>query len=378
MAERKVNRKPQGGLQQFLAKGGIDIPFFALLIAIIVIGLVMLFSSTYVTAYYYEKYNHDPAYFFKRQLIWVLLGSVVMFAISHIELERFKFLFAVVGTAASWFFLGLALIMPAHNGTKRHVYLPGGIQFQPSDVAKFALILTLAALLSEFHSVIVNKNPLQSSWARKVNDFVNRPLMNKSMFIILICGGLILVYAALVAAGSHLSGTILILVIGVSMLYLGEVRLKWFLGGAVGATAAFMVLNKLGVLKSYMEERIIAWQDKSYEPLGARWQINQALYAIGSGGFMGKGLGQSTLKHLYVSEPQQPQPLQGAGCHGHRGAARRAGGAQYPGHHGYHPQHRYFAAVLQLRRLVADCTAGADGHCAFHLAHGEYRTAIIV
>ena len=302
MSENKVKRKPQGGIKQFIAQGGIDVPFFALLVAIIVIGLVMLFSATYVYAYYYEK--GDSAFYFKKQLLWVLIGFVLMVVISHIDLERFKFLFAVVGTGASWLFLGLALLMPAHNGTRRHVYLPGGIQFQPSDIAKFALILTLAALLSEFHNVVVSKKPLQGKIASKVNDFFHKPVLNDSLKIILICGGIIAVYAGLVALGSHLSGTALILIIGVIMLFLGEVRKKWFAAGFVAALAAIGILYQFDVLKTYMKERFIAWWDKSYEPLGARWQVNQALYAIGSGGLLGKGLGQSTLKHLYVSEPQ--------------------------------------------------------------------------
>ncbi|MBQ6118429.1 MAG: FtsW/RodA/SpoVE family cell cycle protein, partial [Clostridia bacterium] len=59
-----------------------------------------------------------------------------------------------------------------------------------------------------------------------------------------------------------------------------------------------------GLLKDYMESRIVAWRDKDYDPLGARWQTNQALYAIGSGGLFGRGIGNSTQKYLYVSEPQ--------------------------------------------------------------------------
>ena len=301
MPETGIRKKPQRGIKQILTEGGIDIPFFAILIAIIVIGLVMLFSATYVYAYYYKD---DSAYYFKRQILWVLVGLAAMIAVSHIDIENFKGLLAVAGTGASWLFLVIALLMPAHNGTHRHVYLPGGLQFQPSDIAKFALILTLAAVLSSFRNVIVSKKPLQGNFARKVNDFVNKPVLNDSLKIIIPCGGIILIYAVLVAAGSHLSGTILMLTIGIIMLFLGEVRGKWFAIGGIGGVAGLVLLYQTGLLKSYMEERITAWLDKSYDPLGARWQVNQALYAIGSGGLLGKGLGQSTLKHLYVSEPQ--------------------------------------------------------------------------
>ncbi len=286
----------------FNVDGGIDILFFVFLMAILVIGLIMMYSASYVYAYQYTK-NHDSAFYFKRQFIWVLLGVAVMFVISRINYKTFETLFALGGTAVSWLLLGVALIMPAHNGTHRHIYI-GSFQFQPSDLAKFALILTLAALLDKYHDVIVSKKPLQSPLARKVNERVGKPVLNYSVRVILMLGLIIMIYAGLVIAGSHLSGTILIVAIGIVMLYLGEVRGKWFVAGAIGAVLLIALLWNTDLLKGYMQDRIYAWQHKDYDPLGARWQINQALYAIGSGGLFGKGLGQSTLKHLYVSEPQ--------------------------------------------------------------------------
>ena len=301
MARETTKRAQPGGLRQYLTTGGLDVPFFAILIAIVVIGLVMLYSATYVYAYYYKE---DSTYFLRRQLIWVLIGIVAMLVVSHINFQKFEMPIALLGTGASWLFLVLALFMEGYHGTHRYVYLPGGLQFQPSDMAKFALILTLAAILDRCHSVVVSKKPLQGNLARKVNGFVNRPVLNDSLKIILPCLIIIGGYAGLVILGSHLSGTILMLTIGVIMLYLGEVRRKWFVIGGIGGVSGLVILYQLGFLKSYMEERITAWLDKDFDPLGVRWQVNQALYAIGSGGLFGKGLGQSTLKHLYVSEPQ--------------------------------------------------------------------------
>ena len=293
----KNDIKRKGGL---FAGGGIDVMFFTFLIMIVVVGLVMLYSASYVYAYY--EFN-DSAYYFRKQLRNTLIGFVVMLIISRFNYRIFEIPGALGGTLVSWAFLGLALVMPAHNGTRRHIYF-GGFQFQPSDLAKFALILTLATVLTKYHRQIVSKKPLHNSLADRVNSATRRPLVNESFVPVMICVVLIGVYAALVLAGSHLSGTILILAIGVIMLFLGEVRLKWFIGGGAVAGAVLFLAMQTNLLKSYMSERIYAFTHKDFDPLGARWQINQALYAIGSGGLFGKGIGQSTMKHMYVSEPQ--------------------------------------------------------------------------
>ena len=104
---------------------------------------------------------------------------------------------------------------------------------------------------------------------------------------------------------NHLSGTILMFSIGVAMMFFGEVKMRWFVIGAVAviAVVVFFVIFP-DKLPSYAAKRITAWLDKDFDPFGARWQTNQSLYAIGSGGFLGAGLGNSKQKHLYVSEPQ--------------------------------------------------------------------------
>lgn len=297
MSKIKKYINDRGGLW---AHGPIDIMFFAFLLAIVVIGLLMLYSASYPYAYYYEG---DSALFFKKQLTGVIAGFLIMLFISKLNYKLFIDIGAHLGTAVSLSLLCLALVMPEYQGTHRWIYI-GGFQFQPSDVAKFTLILTLAMWLDKYHNVVVSQKPMTNAFAQRINGAVGKPVINDSLKIIMICGGIIICYAGLVLLGSHLSGTILMLVVGVIMLFLGEVRNKWFIIGAAAAIFIFFIAYESGLLKGYMEERIIAWQDKDYEPLGARWQTNQALYAIGSGGFFGKGLGNSTQKYLYVSEPQ--------------------------------------------------------------------------
>ena len=282
------------------SRGGMDVMFFTFLLLIVAIGLIMLYSASYVYAY---NKGESGEFFFRKQLIWALVGLAVMYALSRVNYRLLEDIGALGGTAAAWLLLLLALVMPAHNGTRRHIYI-GGLQFQPSDVAKFTLILTLAAFLSKYHAQLVSKRPLNKPWANAVNGLVRRPVINQSFFPVGMAVGIIGIYAGLIFAGSHLSGTILTLTIGVIMLFLGEVSGKWFaLGGAAGA-ALIAAASRLDVLKGYMEERVYAWVHKDFDPLGVRWQTNQALIAIGSGGLFGKGLGQSTMKHMYVSEPQ--------------------------------------------------------------------------
>ncbi len=297
LSDLQKNIRKNGGLFQ---RGSIDTAFFTFLVLIVVTGLIMLYSSTYAYAYYYYE---SSTYFFGRQVVWALIGFVLMLVVSRLDIEAIKAPVAHLSTLGSWALLCIALLMPAHNGTHRHIYI-GSMQFQPSDVAKLALILTLAYWLDKYHNVVLSKKPLQGNLSKMINERVGKPVMNDSVKIIVLLGVIILIYAVLVIAGKHLSGTILILSIGIIMLYLGEIRGKWFAFGGAALGAVGFIAWKSGLLADYMAERIEAWVNKDFDPLGVRWQTNQALYAIGSGGIFGKGLGQSTLKHMYVSEPQ--------------------------------------------------------------------------
>ena len=248
----RKNLKKNGGL--FLS-GSFDIAFFTFLVLIVVVGLVMLYSSTYAYAYYYFG---SSTYFFKRQIKWAVIGFVLMLFVSRLNIEAIKAPVALLSTLGSWGLLLLALAMPAHNGTHRHIYI-GSFQFQPSDVAKLALILTLAFIMDEYHNVIVSKKPLQGNIAQAINSSIGKPVMNDSLKIIVLLGGIIVIYAGLVIVGKHLSGTILMLSIGLIMLYLGEVRGKWFAFGGVSLALVGALAWKTGLLANYMEERIKAW-----------------------------------------------------------------------------------------------------------------------
>lgn len=285
----------------WFAKGSVDYLFCFFFMIILTVGLIMLYSATYPYAYTYE--NGESAYYLKRQLSGIIIGAVFMIILSKINYKAVIVPGAILGTALSWFLLLLALVMPEYHGTHRYVYI-GSLQFQPSDLAKFTLILTLACILDLAHDIIVDNKPFNANIANKINTALGRTVVTNSFVLVLICFGIIGVYAALVLAGSHLSGTILVASVGVLVMMMGEVRWKWFLFGGIAVIVVFVLAYETGIIKGYMTERIEAWQNKDFDPLGVRWQTNQALYAIGSGGFFGKGIGKSTQKFLYVSEPQ--------------------------------------------------------------------------
>ena len=293
-------KSPLSGL---LANGSMDIPFFLLLIVIVSVGLVMLFSASYTYSYYNRE--GDSTYIFRRQVIFTIIGLVGMYAISRIRYEYFK-VFALLGIIASVGLLLLVLVLPEYKpGFKRWINL-GFTTFQPSEVAKIGLILFLAYLLDRDYKDITRKIPSKSKVAEIVYDLTGGKHILYKSFTSVICYGLLIAFiAGLVYLENHLSGTVLMLAIGVVMLFLGEVKYKWFvfIGGIVLIAVIVIVANP-GFLENYMGERITAWLDKDYDPTGARWQTNNSLYAIGSGGFLGAGLGQSKQKHLYVSEPQ--------------------------------------------------------------------------
>ncbi len=297
-----AKQKKKSPANSIFNKGSMDIPFFLILMTIVTIGLIMLFSASYTYSYYFRTSSSE---IFVKQLIFAGIGLIGMYAISRIRYEYFR-LFAIIGTVVSIGLLLLVLILPEYKpGFKRWIDL-GFTTFQPSEIAKIGLILILAFLLERNYKTVTGKIPSEMVICRRIEEVTNgRVVIYKSFTSTILYGLIILVFAGLVYLENHVSGTILMLALGIIMLFLGEVKYKWFVVGvgAVAIVAIFVVANP-DILKEYAGERIVAWLDKDYEPLGARWQTNNSLYAIGSGGFLGVGLGQSKQKHLYVSEPQ--------------------------------------------------------------------------
>ena len=302
-AKKAKKEKEQGALSQFFAVGSFDVPFLLLTMVILTIGLVMLFSASYTDAYYNRR--GDSAFYFKRQLIFAVLGIAAMLGVSKIKYDYFK-LAAVFAMPVAWVLLVIVLIIPPYfKDFHRWIYI-GNFTFQPSEIAKLAIIMFCAWGMEKNRKKIIGKTVNQSGISKKIEEITNGKIVVYDSFVQLcFFGGIIAVTAVLVYLENHVSGTLLILAIGVVMMFLGEFKKHWFIIIAViGVLAIIFVITNPEILEKYAGARITAWLDKDYQPRGARWQTNNSLYAIGSGGLFGVGLGNSKQKHLYVSEPQ--------------------------------------------------------------------------
>ena len=262
----------------YFLTGSIEIPFLGLTIALLTIGLIMLFSASYPYAYYYKDSSY---YYFIRQILFAVAGLVAMLLMSKINYKILKAIYKPVFVVT----IALLVIVLFHHTNvqnfKRWIPL-GPVTIQPSDLAKFTIILTLAVYISKYYKK-----------------------MKTMKYGILIPIGIIAIFCGLIYLEHHLSCTILMFFIGACLMFAGGSDWKLFAFGlAVIVLLGFLVVSFPTLIENYAGKRIVAWLDKDYDPLNGRWQTNNSLYAIGSGGFFGVGLGNSKQKYLYVSEPQ--------------------------------------------------------------------------
>lgn len=255
---------------------GIDLPFLILTLLLLCVGLITLFSASYVDAIYNTK-THNGAFYFIRQGGFALSGIVIMLLVSRFNYHKLHY-FAVPSMVISLLLLA-AVLTPLgikHNGARR--WLKIVIEFQPSEIAKFAVILCFASLITV--------------WGPKK--------MRTFRYGILPFIGMIGMLAGLLVWEPHLSGTVIIAVTGIVMIFLGGANLGWLVGmGCAGVAAGVGLIFTL----EHAMARVRVWLDPFSDFRGDGWQGSQSLLAIGSGGFWGLGLGQGRQKHLFLPEP---------------------------------------------------------------------------
>lgn len=280
-----VHKKPPvEDTERVLTRGPVDYYFLFIVIALCLFGAVMAFSASSV---YAAQYHDDPAYYVKRHIIYLVLAAAVTVPFVLKARPWFWRFFGVASYAGSVVLLLLVLIIGSSygSGATRWIQI-GPISIQPSEIAKMAVILCIALIMSKYERQIQNRQKFGGQFRYGV------------LYPMIVFGFI----CALVMLEHHLSGIIIIGLMGLVTMYIGGTDKKWFLWlFAIGGTAVVLVL----LVSDYAMLRVTTWLNiENVDPLGSAWQTLQGLNAIGSGGFFGRGLGNSQQKYGYVSQPQ--------------------------------------------------------------------------
>ena len=286
-------------MEEQLARGPVDLPFLMLVLMLVGIGLIMVFSASFASAMYSRDANYNPMYYIRRQALFAFFGVVGMYIVSKINYQTLRIL-ALPMLLGAVILLGLVLtpLGVEINGAQRWLYmfLVAGPTYQPSEIAKIAVIVYFAARLSKRDM-------------RKKLKFTKRTLTGRTLnrlekigFLELVPYGLVLgTVLILVVLEPHMSGTILIMVGAASVLFTAGIHMGWFLSiGSLAAGALALII----LATDYMTARVELWLNPWLDPQGKGFQTIQSLLAIGSGGLLGLGLGKSRQKFLYIPEPE--------------------------------------------------------------------------
>lgn len=256
--------------------GKMDLPFLSFVLILLTIGLVMLFSASYA---YSLQYYGNSYKFISKQLIFAIGGVAAMLVISLVDYHFWRKFAWIVYALTAGLLVFLLIVPPMVSGMDvKRWFVLGPINFQPSEIAKFAIILLFSSLIA-----------------------ANYKLMDKLgfvAFLLALLGGM----ALLVILEPHLSATLLLLLIGAVLLVVGGIAKKYLVTGAVFGAAAVGIFMLSGAI-SYVSDRLQYWLDPWSDATGAGYQTIQSLLAIGSGGLLGRGIGQSRQKYLWVPEP---------------------------------------------------------------------------
>jgi cell division protein FtsW len=268
---------------------GVDRIFLALVIVMMLLGTIMIASASYANSL---EYNNDSYYFIKKQFVMAAIGLAAMILMSYvadyIRLERVTVFFFAATVVANYL---TAFFGTLKNGARRWFDIPIiNVSVQPSEILKLAVVMVFAYCI---------ENKAEKMKKAKWGVGVSLLIMAFAMFALIL--------------QKHVSGFIIIGVLCVAMLVIGDAP-AWFLwivaGGAAAAVAA--LVNFTGAIVdffnntplSHVAKRLAVWKNPYIDPLKSGHQIIQSLYAIGSGGWTGLGLGQSKQKFLYLPEPQ--------------------------------------------------------------------------
>ena len=286
-------------MEEQLARGPVDLPFLMLVLMLVGIGLIMVFSASYASAMYSKDAGYNPMFYIRKQTVFALVGLGVMYLVSKMNYQHLRILsLPILAGSVLLLVLVKTPLGVTINGATRWLYilLVGGPTYQPSEIAKVAVILFFSAKLSKRHKRKRRKYSKRTLRGRTMN------FLERIGFLELVPYGLVLlIVLGLVVSQPHMSGTILIMVGAAAVLFAAGIHMGWFF--SMGA----LVVGALGGIiyfTDYMTNRVKLWLDPWIDPQGLGYQTIQSLLAIGSGGLLGRGLGNSMQKYLYIPEPE--------------------------------------------------------------------------
>ena len=253
-------------------RGMLDVPFLVLVLLLVCIGLIMMFSASYARAYFKTG---NSTYYFIRQAGFAVFGLGAMYLASRINCHIWQAFAKLVYAVAVVLLLGVLVMGESSHGAKRWIRIAGQ-QFQPSEIAKFAIVCMFASMVAKY-----------------------KEKMKEFRYGVVPFAGVLLVVLALVALEKHLSAIMIIGLVAVVMMFVGGTQKRWL---ALGAGAALVFVLVYITVMGYAGNRVSAWLDPEADAGNTGYQIVQSQYAIGSGGLFGLGFGKGRQKYLYLPE----------------------------------------------------------------------------
>lgn len=260
-------------LMRYIMRKKIDYKMLGIIITLVLFGLLMVYSSSNVVANF--RYN-DSLYYFKRQLLFSIIGIIIMFYISKIDIYKIRKYSSIFFFICIFLLILVLIVSTARGGAKSWLGF-GSFSIQPSEFMKIALILVLSNYLSKYYSDL-----------KKLKNFI---------FVL----GLILAVFGLIMLQPDFGTGLVIVLSGISLLFISGAPLKYFI-----ILISFGVLG-LGVLilsAPYRLDRILAFINPWNDPLGSGFQGIQSIIAVAPSGLFGLGFNQSIQKRFFLPEPQ--------------------------------------------------------------------------
>ena len=262
-------KKKTAGKRKYRKPGGYDFTVLFIVLTLVLFGVVMIFSSSYYYTMTSAKYEYDMFHFLKKQSIWAAFGLFVMFVAMNYPYSKLKIWATPLYWISNACLAALPFIGIEAGGQKRWLGV-GPLQFQPSELTKFAVILYLSIYVMEHRKELGNL----------------KGFMKACIWLLI---------PVVLIAVSNFSSALLVGLMGAAILFIASPRV-WYFPAAI---AAVLPLGAIAILLPqfrYRLGRITTWLDPWADPTGSGFQTIQSLYAVASGGLFGLGLGQSRQK----------------------------------------------------------------------------------